>query len=68
MENIFNITYDNLENYFINIHDKKYRATQLYEYMYKKNVYDLSSMTNLSNKVKEGSRLIVLSSYMVCFR
>ena len=53
MENIFNITYDNLENYFINIHDKKYRATQLYEYMYKKNVYDLSSMTNLSNKVKE---------------
>lgn len=53
MENIFNITYDNLENYFINIHDKKYRATQLYEYMYKKNIYNLSSMTNISNKVKE---------------
>lgn len=39
MKNIYGITYNELENYFININDKKYRATQLYEFLYKKKNY-----------------------------
>ena len=38
MKNIHGITYEELENYFINNNDKKFRATQLYEFLYKKKI------------------------------
>lgn len=53
MKNIYGITYNELENYFININDKKYRATQLYEFLYKKKITDLTQMPNIPNKIKE---------------
>lgn len=53
MKNIYGITYNELENYFININDKKYRATQLYEFLYKKKITDLTQMHNIPNKIKE---------------
>ena len=53
MKNIFGITYNDLEDYFISINDKKFRATQLYDFLYKKRVYDLNSMNNIPNKTKE---------------
>ena len=53
MKNIYGITYNELENYFININDKKYRATQLYEFLYKKKITDLAQMPNIPNKIKE---------------
>ena len=53
MKNIYGITYNELENYFININDKKYRATQLYEFLYKKKITDLAQMPNIPNKIQE---------------
>ncbi len=53
MENIFDITYENLEKYFLSINDKKFRATQLYDFLYKKRCYDLNIMNNIPNNVKE---------------
>ena len=53
MKNIFNETIESLENYFISINEKKYRATQIYDYLYKKRIYDIKKMTNISNNVKE---------------
>ena len=53
MKNIFSIPFDKLENYFIENNDKKFRATQLYEYLYKKRIYDLDKMTNIPNSTKE---------------
>ena len=53
MKNIFDITYNDLEDYFVNIGDKKFRATQLYDFLYKKRVYDLNTMNNIPNATKE---------------
>ena len=53
MNNIFGLTYNNLENYFLSINEKKYRATQLYDYLYKKRMYNVNNMTNLSKIVRE---------------
>lgn len=53
MKNIYGITYNELEEYFLNINDKKFRATQLYEFLYKKKITDLAQMPNIPNKIKE---------------
>ena len=53
MENIFSKTFSELETYFLNNNDKKFRATQLYDFLYKKRCYDLNSMNNIPNTTKE---------------
>ena len=53
MQNIFNMTYENLERYFIDNNDKKYRATQLYDFLYKKRIYNIDQMNNIPNNTKE---------------
>lgn len=53
MKNIFNITFDELTNYFLEQNDKKFRAVQVYDFLYKKRIYDVNSMNNISNNAKE---------------
>jgi len=53
MKNIFNETYESFEDYFKSINDKKYRATQLYDFLYKKRIYNLDLMNNISKSTKE---------------
>ena len=53
MNNIFNLPFENLENYFESINEKKYRATQLYDYLYKKRTYNIDSMTNISKELRD---------------
>ena len=53
MKNIFNMTKQQLEDYFISINDKKYRATQIYEFLYKKRIYDVNNMNNIGKSIKE---------------
>ena len=53
MKNIFSMTFSNLEDYFTSIGDKKFRAVQLYDFLYKKRVYELDKMSNISNISKE---------------
>lgn len=48
MENIYNLTKEDLESYLININDKKFRATQIYDWLYVKRVKSFDEMTNLS--------------------
>ena len=52
MENIYNLTKEQYEEYFISINDKKFRATQLYEYLYKKRVKSIEQCSNLGNNIK----------------
>ena len=56
MKNIYGITYNELENYFININDKKYRATQLYEFLYKKKITDLTQKLAAAQPPKLGGK------------
>ena len=57
MQSIFSKTRKNLEDYFLSINEKKFRATQVFEWIYRKNVRSFDEMTNLSkdtiNKLKE---------------
>ena len=47
MENIFGYTREMLENYFINMGEKKYKATQVFEWLYCHNEYDINKFSNI---------------------
>ena len=57
MRSIYSITRKKLEEYFESINEKKFRATQVFEWIYRKNVRSFDEMSNLSkdviNKLKE---------------
>lgn len=51
MKNLYDLTLKELEDYFISIGDKKFRATQIYEFLYKKRVKSISDMTNIGKNM-----------------
>ncbi len=51
MKSVYGMTFNALENYFVEHGDKKFRATQLYEWLYQKKVTSFSEMTNLKKEV-----------------
>lgn len=53
MNSIYNYTLAELGNYFISIGDKKFRAIQIFEWLYRNRVNSFDEMTNLSKKVIE---------------
>jgi len=53
MTNIFNIPRKDLEQYFIKNNDKAFRATQIYEFLYKKRIYNIDNMNNIGKNIKE---------------
>ena len=48
---IYSLTLKELEDYLVSINDKKFRATQIYDWLYIKRVKDFNSMTNLSKNL-----------------
>ena len=50
MKNIYDFSQQDLENYFLSIGDKKFRAVQILEWLYRKKVTSFDEMTNLSLK------------------
>lgn len=56
MNSIYNYTLEELAEYFINNNDKKFRAEQVFEWLYRKRIDDLSEMSNIKidtiNKLK----------------
>ena len=53
MTNIFSITRQELEQYFINNNEKSFRATQIYEFLYKKRIHNIDNMNNIGKNIKE---------------
>lgn len=49
--NIYDLTLEKLENYFIDNGDKKYRASQVFYWLYEKRVTSFEEMTNLSKEI-----------------
>ena len=50
---IYSLTLKELEDYLVSINDKKFRATQIYDWLYIKRIKDFDSMTNLSKSLIE---------------
>lgn len=48
MENIYGLTQQNLEKYFVDNGEKKFKAIQVYEWLYKKRIKEFSEMRNVS--------------------
>ena len=53
MKNVMNLTKKELEDSLIEMGEKKFKATQIFEWIYKHEVYDFNNMLNVSNKTKE---------------
>ena len=53
MKNIYNYTLEELKDYFIKNNDKKFRANQIYEFLYKKRVKTFKEMNNIGQKAIE---------------
>lgn len=52
-QNIRDLSLTDLKNYFEQIEDKKFRAIQTYEWLWKKNARSFEAMTNLSNELRQ---------------
>ncbi len=50
MQNIYGMTLEKLEKYFIDKNDKKFKATQVFEWVYKKRVNSFDDMKNVSKE------------------
>ena len=61
MRNIYGMTLSDLENYFVSIGDKKFKAIQVFEWLYKKRINDFQEMTNVKKetllKIKQDFNL-----------
>ena len=57
MISIYSMTRKKLEDYFVSKNDKKFRATQIFEWLYRKNITSFDEITNVNkdsiNKLKE---------------
>jgi len=53
MGNIYNYTKQDLEEYFLNIGEKKFKAVQLFEWLYQKRVNNFDDMSNIKKDVIE---------------
>ena len=51
--NLYNFTIEELEDYFVQHGDKKFRAQQIFEWLYRKRIENISEMTNLKKELLE---------------
>ena len=54
MKSIFDYKLDDLIEYFSSIGQAAYKAKQVFDWIYKKRVFDFNLMTNLSNELRES--------------
>ena len=54
MKNIYGLTQQNLEQYFVDNGEKKFKAIQVYEWLYKKRIKEFSDMRNISKLTIEN--------------
>ena len=54
MDNIYNYTLTDLEKYFVDIGDKKFKGQQVFDWLYRKRIKSFDEMTNLKKEVIEN--------------
>ena len=53
MKNIYGIKRSDLEEYFLSIGKKKFKALQVYEWLYLKRVDSIDKMTNIKKEIQD---------------
>ncbi len=51
--NLYGITKEKLENYFESIGEKKFKATQVFEWLYRSRVESVNDMSNIKKEIRE---------------
>ena len=51
MNNIYNLTLEDLEEYFLSIGEKKFKGSQVFDWLYRKKVDSFDDMTNLKKEI-----------------
>ena len=54
MKNIYDLTYEETEEYFLNIGSKKFHAMQLFTWLYEKRVESYSEVTNIKKELLDN--------------
>ena len=57
MINIYSMTLEKLEDYFVSINEKKYKAKQVYDWLYIKRVNNFDSMSNIKKSVLDRLKI-----------
>lgn len=52
MKNIMSMTRESLEEYFLNINEKKFKALQVFEWLYYKKIYDIEEFSNIKKEIR----------------
>ncbi|MDE3236461.1 MAG: 23S rRNA (adenine(2503)-C(2))-methyltransferase RlmN [Bacteroidota bacterium] len=52
MQNIRHLSYSQIEEYFLSINEKKFRAKQVYEWLWQKHAHSFDDMSNLSKELR----------------
>lgn len=53
MKNILNYPKEDLENYFLSINEKKFKATQVFDWLYAKREMDVNLWSNLKKEIRD---------------
>ena len=53
MKNIYDYTLEDLQEYLLNNNEKKYRANQIYDFLYNKRVKSFKEMNNIGKEIIE---------------
>ena len=51
MENVYNLTLQDWEEYFINKNEKKFKGQQVFDWLYRKRVSSFDDMTNIKKEI-----------------
>ena len=52
MKNLLDLKIEDLEDYFISIGEKKYKALQVFEWLYIHKEYDINNFTNINKDIR----------------
>ena len=53
MRNIFDLTRKEFEDYFLSIGEKKFKALQVYEWLYQKREFDIDNFSNIKKEIRD---------------
>ena len=53
MRNLFDVKFNDLEDYFVSIGEKKFKASQVFEWLYKHHEYNIDNFSNLKKDIRE---------------
>ena len=60
MKNLFGVTREYLEEYFLSSGEKKFKATQVFEWLYQHKEWNITKFSNIKKEIQEKVILILV--------